>query len=198
MVSRTLRFFILMLALSGCALEAAFAQRDGEDLGRVMDMIVPGPEHDWLANLVGEWDQEMRLWMTPGADPLHMSGRSVNELVLGGRYLSLDSEGGEGPLAMHSLGMLGYDRTAQEYFHVGFDTMTTKYTASRGQVDAATGDLRLEGSETDPLTDEVHHYVLVIHKQDADTYRIQFTFTDYLGTGDEFTVAEVIATRAGS
>ena len=63
----------------------------------------PGPEHKLLASLEGSWKQEIRLWMSPGAEPLISEGKTVNRMILGGRFLQCLSEGGEGEMRMESL-----------------------------------------------------------------------------------------------
>src|SRR5580704_2200359 len=60
------------------------------------EMAKPGVEHQRLEALAGRWDQEFKFWPAPGRPPIQVSGKSVNTMVLGGRFLKIESKGGQG------------------------------------------------------------------------------------------------------
>ena len=52
-----------------------------------------GPEHEWLAERVGEYDTEIKTWMDPAGEPEVSQGTASMEMVMGGRILKEDFTG---------------------------------------------------------------------------------------------------------
>lgn len=63
---------------------------------KAMELAQPGPEHQLLQALVGKWVTEVKVWMEAGADAMNFTGTSENEMILGGRFLQINSISGVG------------------------------------------------------------------------------------------------------
>ncbi|MCA8981576.1 MAG: DUF1579 family protein [Planctomycetes bacterium] len=95
--------------------------------------IEPGPQHQALQQLVGDWSFELR--NMEGGEPGVVSARGTGKIqsVLDGRYLiwntSAEAEGGE----VHGAGLLGYDLLQKQYEFLWVSGRTTGMPIARGE-----------------------------------------------------------------
>ena len=116
-----------------------------EMMAEYMALAQPGPEHERLTALVGTWKMEITMWPAPGGEALTTSGKIINKMVLGGRFLMSESESGQGIMATQSIGIMGFDRRSGEYTSVGFDTWGTYYVTASGAWDEDRGAMVMSG-----------------------------------------------------
>jgi len=64
-----------------------------ERMAAWMKYAQPGDGHRFLRQLAGSWEASTKLWMEPGAPPMESTGSSVNERIMGGRFLKSDYTG---------------------------------------------------------------------------------------------------------
>ncbi len=157
----------------------------------------PGPEHELLASLEGSWKQEIRLWMSPGAEPLISAGKTVNRMILGGRFLQCHSEAGEGEMRMESLTIMGHDNRSGEYTLIGLDTWGTYYITASGSLDHGSSVITMSGRNADPIMGFEQVYDIVVRLVNEDKYVIEVIFRnpEMTGGADEFKMVEIINTR---
>jgi hypothetical protein len=164
-------------------------------------LMGPGPEHERLAALEGEWDLMVRFWSAAGAEPVSGTGRAVNRMILGGRFLETRTEGSFAGQPIASLMVLGFDRRAERYTSVGFDTWGTYYVTAAGGFDAAENAIVMDGTDDDPVLGHTQRYRMVLRPESADRYAFEIWFSDaaHAGGGDPLKVYEAVFTRpAGS
>jgi hypothetical protein len=163
-----------------------------------MALAGPGDEHKILEKMVGTWDQEIKFFMDAGAEPMVMTAKSTNTLVLGGRFLQMESKGGSPPMVIESLNLVGFDRRHKRYTQVGMDTMGTYYVTAAGTYDESAKTMTLSGSDEDPIIGHVQEYDFVYHFEDDDKYVFEVFFKDEMHTkgGDPVKLAEIVHTRA--
>lgn len=115
----------------------------------------PGPEHEKLASMAGDWSIEVRMWMEPGAEPIVLPSTAHREMILGGRVLVEEVEGEfmGAPFAGHA--MSGYDNVTGKWWGTWVDNQSTGVMVSEGTWDAEgkVGTYRM--SHVDPTTGEV-------------------------------------------
>jgi uncharacterized membrane protein len=58
--------------------------------------------------MAGDWDAVVKTWMGPG-EPEASRGYSANKMILGGRYLLQEYEGGAMGKPFQCMGITGYD-----------------------------------------------------------------------------------------
>ena len=75
----------------------------------------PGPRHRELAALEGKWNSRTRVWESPGAKPLEFAGSAEYRMILGGRFLELESRSLVNGVEDHGLGIYGYDAFKEKY-----------------------------------------------------------------------------------
>lgn len=99
-----------------------------------MKLQQPGPEHKWLAEEVGEWEIDGKMWMEGMPDPIPMKGGS-KITMLHERYLHEDFWLGEGDMGFKGFGYMGYDNSAKEYCAMFCGNSGTGMRVLRGQKD---------------------------------------------------------------
>jgi len=131
----------------------------------------PGPEHQWLAPLIGSWTMEMT-WYSPGAPPLRTSGTSENRWILGGRFVLAEATAGEGPAAIEDKTIYGYDRWERKFFSLGLRTVGAGLTQDWGFYDPVGHSFALSGKERDQTTGRLVVHRQLIKVQGLDRYSI--------------------------
>jgi len=155
------RVFVVFLSLMFlCA--AAFAQGEGqspEDMQKMMEewmkIAAPGPAHDLMKAMTGEWNCATKSWMGPDQPPMDSPpGLSNQELIFGGRYLKTEHSGEIMGMPFHGLGYLGYDNFRQQYWMTWFDDMGTALLTAYGTTSPDGKELTLLGKSDDPMSGE--------------------------------------------
>ena len=100
-------------------------------MAKWMEVAAPAEAHKKLESMVGTWMTKVTMWEAPGGEPQVSEGKSVNMMVLGGRWLEQKYEGTfmGGPFS--GIGYTGYDNYKKQYLSWWMDTMSTTTTAHR-------------------------------------------------------------------
>jgi hypothetical protein len=105
----------------------------------------PGPMQKWLAEEVGDWNVEGKMWMGPDAVPFKATSKIT---MFADRYLHEEFKGDD-KMPMVGFGMFGYDNSNKEFQGLWTDNMTTSMHVLSGQLDEKTGKLTMSGSWTE-------------------------------------------------
>jgi hypothetical protein len=172
-------------------------QKQQEMMAEYMQLAQPGEEHQFLAKYAGNWDMEVKFWMTPDTEPMVSAGTGEATMILGGRFLWLETQTGQGMSAMESLWILGFDRRYKEFTAVGMDTFGTYYITAQGTMDRETNVLTLSGTDDDPIAGFTQVYDFVFRFENDDKYVIEMIFKNKEMTGgaDSFKMGEITFTR---
>ena len=159
---------------------------DSAQIARMMELARPGPEHERLAALAGDWEVAL------GAQGSSFTATAENRLIMGGRFLASTVKGTAMGMPMEMLTILGFDRGPGVYTAVAFDTFGTFYVTGAGPWTAADSTAILGGSYDDPVTGHGHDYEFVwtVNSPDRYTWRIVF-----LEEGKRQTVMEGVYRR---
>jgi hypothetical protein len=121
----------------------------------MMRAATPGDAHKKLNSMVGTFDAKVKMWMEPGAPPSESTGKSVNEWVLGGRWVQQRFEGNMMGAPFTGIGYTGYDNIKQMYVGTWMDNMSTSVmTSSGGASDASGKTWSFNASGMDPVSGE--------------------------------------------
>ncbi len=179
------------------SLNFLFAQEwDQEKMNEMMELAKPGPEHKMLEKMVGTWDQTVKLWMSPGAEPAEMKGKAVNKMILGGRFLQSNISSGEGEMKMEGLNLMGYDRRHKHFTTVGFDTWGTYYVTAAGPYNEGSKSIVMYGEDEEPTMEMTQKYNIIVRFVDEDTFVSEIIFKDKRTPDEsEFKMVEVTNKR---
>jgi hypothetical protein len=75
----------------------------------------PGAKHQALAEFAGDWTTKTRVWERPDAKPVEFAGGAEYKMILGGRFLELESRAVMNGAETHGLGIYGYDAFKEKY-----------------------------------------------------------------------------------
>jgi hypothetical protein len=173
-------------------------QQEVERLQKIMMAgVSPRAEHERLAQLAGRWEQEVRMWPEPGAQPMTFSGTAENRMILGGRFLVSEATFGEGEMRGESLTILGFDGRNEWYTAAGYDTWGTYHVAAQGGFDRARNAIVMNGSDSVEAGTHTQTWDFVLRTVDANTYVWEIIFTDPWHTkgGPPFRMVEITYRR---
>ena len=122
--------------------------------------MIPSTEQEeffpvyYLEPLVGQWKQEVKWWMAPGAPPQISTGSSEYKWINGGRFLvqTVKGDPGEQGPPFEGMGMIGYDNFKKKYTSMWTDNMTTSLMTNLGTCDDSGKVFTLEGQYDDVFT----------------------------------------------
>ena len=107
--------------------------------------VLPGPqkEHEWLQQLVGEWDSEAEFSLGPG-QPLQKSPGTESVRSIGKFWVVAEGKGTFMTTPVSSVLTLGYDPQKKKYVGTWIDSMFNYLWKYEGTVDTAGKVLTLE------------------------------------------------------
>lgn len=163
----------------------------------LMKGMAPRAEHERLAQLVGRWDAEVKMWAAPDAEPTKLTGVAENRMILGGRFLMSEATIGEGDMKGESMTILGFDGRNEWYTAAAYDAYGTYHVAAHGPFDAARDAIVMRGTDS---VDEGRHtqvWDFVLRSVDANTYVWEIIFFDPWHTkgGPPFRMIEITYRR---
>lgn len=161
---------------------AAWAQHEGHEMAEMSPeeqammeawqrASTPGPQHETLAAMAGEWTFESTFWMAPDQPPMSSTGTATRSMALGGRVLveEVSSTFMGQPFVGH--GMTGYDNVTGTYWGTWTDNMSTALMTSTGSCDDE-GKCEFTTTMSDPMTGQPTTMRMVSeHAPDSEVHR---------------------------
>lgn len=139
------------------------------------EMPKPGPEHEQLKKMVGNWDATMKF------GGMESKCSAVYSMDLGGMWLSSKFEGDMGGgMKFLGHGMDSYDAVKKKYIGVWFDSMSALPMVMEGNYDEKTKTMTMVGDARNAQGKMTKHKVVTVRKDD-DT----FDFGMYEGDAKE-------------
>jgi len=173
----------LTLVLVGAGALASAALRPAAQEG--LPAPKPGPEHELLKKLAGEWDAKMS--MGPIQEPAHQSAK----VDLGGFWLLSSFEGQMMGQPFQGHEVLGWDTNKQKYVSCWVDSSAATLAVSEGTWDEATHTLTMVGEGIDPMSGEASPMYQVIHLEGPDKH----VFEMRMGSADAPAMMTITYTR---
>jgi Protein of unknown function (DUF1579) len=143
---------------AGLALGSENTQKADPTMEEIMKKAeaacTPGTAHQSLEPLVGEWNVEVKTWMTPDAQPLLSTGTATSTWTLKGRFVQQEFSGEFMGQPFHGISFTGYDNVREKYRSVWIDDMSTTMVVSEGDADGEGKIITLGGSYACAMTGE--------------------------------------------
>jgi hypothetical protein len=133
----------------------------------------PGPEHERLKKLVGEWNAEM------DAGGQKSQAAATYKSICNGMWLSSDFEGDFGGFKFQGHGMDGYDLNKKKYVAIWVDSMQSAPLTMEGDYDEKTKTMTMTGESRGPGGTPQKVKTTTETKDDD-----HFTFKMYMVDGD--------------
>jgi hypothetical protein len=99
---------------------------------------------------LGNWDADVKCWMTPDGAPTRSKGTAQSKWILNGRYVQEEFTGEFMGKPFHGVSLMGYDNMKQKYTSVWVDDVSTIMYVSEGTGNAKV--ITLEGKMDCPMT----------------------------------------------
>ena len=118
------------------------------------EAMTPGPQHEKLAAMAGEWDLEVTMWMEPGAEPMKLPSTASRRMTFGGRHLEEEVSGEFMGSPFLGRAVTGYDNASGKWWTTWIDNQSTGLMVGEGDWDEETNTLTIVSTTTDPMTGE--------------------------------------------
>jgi len=141
----------------------------------MMKYAMPGPMHDLLKPMAGNWKTTAKSWMKPGAEPTVSEGTCESSFILGNRYLQSTYKGDMEGMPFEGFGLMGYDNMKKEFVSVWADNMGTGLAMSDGAADASGKTLTMKSMMNDPQSGKMVPYTMTTKIMDENTYTMSMS-----------------------
>ena len=139
-----------VLACASLALASQDPQEASAPSPEAKARMEPGPMHQKLEPLVGEFEMKGRWRMTPDAPWEEFTADVKREWILDGRFIEEQVESEFMDQPFKGLGIVGYDNTREEFTMVWVESMSTGTWFSTGKLES--NKLVFEGENSDCMT----------------------------------------------
>ncbi len=162
-----------------------------------MDFSTPGKHHEMLADRVGQWTIEGKMWEGPDAEPIPFAGTSTIESIMDGRYFleEIETPGFMG-MPFEGRSVFGYDNLTKTYFTFWFDNTMTGVMRYEGTPGGDGRTIHYTVDAPDVMAGQYKKARAVDTMIDHD--HSVFTMYDTTADGHEFVSMQINATRKGA
>ncbi|MBS1654401.1 MAG: DUF1579 domain-containing protein [Bacteroidetes bacterium] len=143
---------LTMLAVILTAGYSFLQAQSQEDAQKWMDYMTPASMQQMMAKWDGDWNEEIKMWQTPGAPEQTMQATCTNKMILGGRYQEAKHEGNFMGMPFEGIGITGWDNARKIFVSSWIDNFGTGMMYMEGSWDADKKAMILKGKMTDPIT----------------------------------------------
>ena len=157
------------------------------------EFMTPGEPHKMLAMETGTWNEEMTMWMEPGAEPMKNTMTAESKMIYGNRYQETTHKGDFMGMPFEGKSTLAFNNASQEYTSTWIDNMSTGIMVITGKYDEATKTINFSGTTVDPVTKKEKPIRETYTIIDENTRKMEMFDVDY--SGKEFKNMEIIMTR---
>lgn len=124
----------------------------------------PGPQHEMMRRMTGDFDLTVTMYMEPGADPEVSKATATRRMILGGRYLEETVEGTAMGEPFEGRGLTGYNNVTGKWWGTWVDNMSTGLMTSEGDWDEEKGTGTFWARASNPLTGETEKSRTVVRR----------------------------------
>lgn len=132
--------------------------------------MTPGPEHEMLSSMVGEWEGDITMWMDPSQPPQTMKGTTTYESIMDGRYIVGHYSGMMMGMPFNGMDITGYDNALKVFQSIWVDNMGTGMMKTEGTYDKSTNSITYKGQMVTPNGSmaDVRQVVKIIDKDHSN------------------------------
>lgn len=151
-----------------------------------------GEEHEFLAQMVGDWAVETEMSMGPGTEMVSGTATASFRKALGGKLIVESFKGDFQGMAFEGMALMGYSNLDERHFSTWYDSMTTWGFHSKGNRNDE-GVLHLSGKNKDMMTPNGRPYRMTMEM--VGNNKMLFDMYDTGPDGKEFKTLHMTYTR---
>lgn len=154
----------------------------------------PGEPHKMLAKSAGKWTGEMKMWMFEGSPAYTTTVTSVNNMILGDKFLQAKHTGNFDGMPFEGIAVTGYDNASKQYVSSWIDNMSSGFMNMTGDWNEATKSITFTGKQKSMANGLMVTYREVFKFID-DNNQIMEMYGPDPKTGKEYKLMEVTYKR---
>lgn len=116
------------------------------------EYATPGEIHKVMAEDEGNWKEEIKMWMYPGAEPVKSVARASTKMILGGRYQQSIHTGTFENMPFEGISTLAYDNAKKIFISTWIDNMGTGMMIMESKPNPKGKTIYMYGKQVDPIT----------------------------------------------
>jgi len=140
---------------------------------KMMKAAAPGPQHEMLKKMAGEWNAKVTSMMDPSQPPQVENSTSTLTMLMDGRYCQEVTSGQMMGQPFSGMGLTGYDNVLGKYVSTWVDNMGTGIMTSTGTADASGKVITWIGTMSDPMTGKASKSRMVTTIVDDDHHTFE-------------------------
>jgi hypothetical protein len=138
------------------------------------EAMTPGPQHQRLAAMAGEWNLDLTMWMEPGTEPMKSVASATRRMTFDGRFLEEDVTGEFMGAPFLGRAVTGYDNASGKWWSTWMDNHTTGLMVGERDWDEETNTFTMVSTSTDPTTGGKRRVEgkLTVHSADHEVHEM--------------------------
>ncbi|HMO26736.1 MAG TPA: DUF1579 domain-containing protein [Tepidisphaeraceae bacterium] len=157
------------------------------------EAMTPGEHHKAMESMVGTFKATVSYRVAPGAPEQTSEGKSINTMILGGRYIQQQYAGEMMGMPFNGIGLMGYDNLTGKHTQLWIDDVSTTMMFAEGECSEDGKVYTFQGKYVAPITRQEKQYKNVTKVIDAN--RHEFQMYDVQPDGSEFASLTIIYTK---
>jgi len=142
-------------------------------MDKMMKAATPGPQHEMLKKLAGDWNAKVRFQMDPSQPWQESASTSTITMLMDGRYCQEVVSGQMMGGPFNGIGITGYDNVIGKYVGTWIDNMGTGIETMQGTADAGGKVITWIGTMSDPVTGKPSRNRMVTTIVDDDHHTLE-------------------------
>ena len=134
------------------------AQDQQDQMKAWMEYMTPGPMHQMMAKMAGEWNTVTTFVDPESGNEMKSEGVATFELILGGRYMKSVHTGEMMGMPFEGFGIDAYDNGTKEFVSIWIDNMGTGMIMMKGKYDEKTNSSSFWGEGYEPSSGKMMKY----------------------------------------
>lgn len=166
-----------------------------------MKLGQPGEQHKFLTPMAGQWNFINKFRMSPDAEWAETKGTQANEMIFGGRYLSIHCKGDPFPIPgmekagpFEGMGLMGYDNMKKKFVCTWADNMSTMLMVCEGTSDSSGREITFRATMPNPMTKK-DMPIRMVYKIHGDSKFSMQWYEPSMTDGKEFNSMEITYTK---
>lgn len=156
------------------AAEQQMSPEKAAEMAAWQQAMTPGPQHQALAAMAGEWELDLTMWMEPGAEPMKSVASASRRMTFDGRFLEEEVTGEFMGQPFLGRAVTGYDNASGKWWSTWIDNHTTGLMVSEGDWDEESNTYTMVSTATDPTSGAKRQVegTLVVHSADHEVHEM--------------------------
>jgi len=155
--------------------------------------MTPGEPHKMLAKSSGTWNEDVTMWMAPGAPPEKSKSTAENKMIMNGLYQQSMHKGTMMGQPFEGMSTVGYDNAKKMYVSTWIDNMGSGIMYMEGTWDAGAKMIHFRGKGFDPVSGRDTMCRKELTFIDDNTQKMEMYMT--MSGGQEMKTLEMIMKR---